>query len=136
MRRLLLCTLALWTAGCLNQVASLVGLEDGGAGHADSGPGAQDSGVEDAGSVVDAGSGAVDGGVGCGLDDAGICTDDSQCPDGYYCDFTLAACPVSEGDPSQSTEVYTVIPGSCLLACPDTGSETMPGALCYVAEDC
>lgn len=90
-------------AGCLNQVAPLTGLADGG----------------DAGSICDWRS----------VGDAGLCTNDSQCPDNYYCDFTVTACP-NDG-------LSTVNAGSCLPACPVTSDPPdRYGVACQVGEDC
>jgi outer membrane protein assembly factor BamB len=100
----LLGCVALFGAGCPNRMAQLVG--DGG----------------------------LDGSVGCGLrnGDAGICTNDSQCPDNSYCDFTVTQCPQG-GDPS----ISTINPGSCLPACPYTSvPDISPGAPCHINEDC
>ncbi len=76
-----------------------------------------------------------DAGIACDwrdAGDAGICTDDSQCPDNYYCDYTVTACP---------NGLSTMNPGSCLPACPITASlpeiqgTNTQGAPCYVGED-
>jgi hypothetical protein len=95
-------SLTLNLSGCLKPLAALVG--DGGGG------GAPDSGTE--------------------LVDAGLCADDSQCGNGYYCDFTLTSCPWDGGslvDPRFSV----VNVGSCLQDCSGACPTT-----CHVGEDC
>ncbi len=58
--------------------------------------------------------------------DAGLCTDDSQCRQGTYCDFTVTACPFDGGLIS-----FAVInPGTCL---PAAGA---PGGHCHSGDDC
>jgi hypothetical protein len=98
--------LPLVAAGCLKQVAPLIG--DGG-----------------------------DSGVACDTRDAGLCTDDSQCPDSYYCDYTVTECPLDAGPPDgSSTQISTVNAGSCLPNCTPSAWPSLHGAPCRVAEDC
>jgi len=106
-----LACLALIGTGCLNRVASLTGLADGG----------------DAGSSCD----WRDAG------DAGICTDDSQCPDNYYCDFTATECPADAGTP-MAAHLAVINAGSCLPACPVRSCNIVSGpcGACNVGEDC
>src|SRR5271165_3179730 len=106
-----LACLALVATGCLHQVAPLTDLADGG-GNGSTGGDAGDGG--DAG-LGGGGVGDVDGGdagSACAWRDAGeagLCSDDSQCPNGFYCDFTVTAC--------QNDGFSTVNSGRCLLAC-------------------
>jgi hypothetical protein len=123
--------LALTGTGCLNgQAAHLTGR---------TGPGVTDGGpvIDDGGPSSDGGGPGDAGGVGCGLGngDAGICTDQSQCPAHYYCDFTMTACPGDTGG-VEPNQIFTVNLGTCLPACPDTATTWQTGAACHVGEDC
>jgi hypothetical protein len=121
--------LTLAATGCLHQTATLIGLADGGDGGSVAGDGGD-------GGPADSGEGGPDGGDAgstCNwrdAGDAGLCTDDSQCPDsGFYCDFTVTDCP-ADG-------FSTVNQGRCLPACPATAMYSgTPGASCEVNEDC
>jgi hypothetical protein len=127
--------------GCLRQVTPLIGISAVG-GSPDAG---DDGDAGDGGDAGDAGTKISDGGDGGAMasdggdagnvacpwrdaGDAGSCTDDSQCPTGFYCDFTVTVCP--DG-------FSTVNPGVCLLACSVTAAIAgSPGASCEVNEDC
>ncbi len=61
--------------------------------------------------------------------DAGVCTDDSQCPSGYYCDFTIAYCPNDGGD---NAWIGTIIQGPCLPDLHDTSGQIA----CHTGDDC
>src|SRR5208283_2905140 len=59
---------------------------------------------------------------------AGLCTQDSECPANYYCDFTVAHCTTDAGF---MPWFGTVIPGPCLPMCA-YGLNTP----CHSGEDC
>jgi hypothetical protein len=106
-----LACLAPATAGCLHQVAPLLG--DGG-----------------------------DAGIACdwrSAGDAGLCTSDSQCPTGYYCDFSESECSAS-WDGGASPLINVVDPGLCLPVCAGApcanGDWSGDCGPCNVGEDC
>ena len=104
-----LAVLAVAGAGCLNQVAQLVdGGNDGGA-----------CGWRDA-------------------SDAGICSNDSQCPGGSYCDFTVTEC-LSSWDGGTTPLISLINPGSCFPVCagaPCMGDFDSNCGPCNIGEDC
>ena len=59
--------------------------------------------------------------------DAGLCSDDSQCGSGFYCNFTVTDCPFDAGN----VPFATVNNGSCLPA----GGLSSTGA-CQTGDDC
>jgi len=75
-------------------------------------------------SVAQSDGGGSDGG------DAGICTDDSQCASGFYCDLSLTQCPW-DGGLNDALSILNA--GSCLVDCSKFSS--CP-AVCQVGEDC
>jgi hypothetical protein len=67
--------------------------------------------------------------------DAGVCTDDSECGAGFYCDSTVTECPWDGGSYSPQS---VITPGSCLLRCnasPGICTAATCGP-CHVGEDC
>jgi hypothetical protein len=86
---------------CLHPVAALVGVPDGG-----------DGGQED-------------------QVDAGLCTDDSQCPGSDYCDFTVTLCPYDGGPVFFGIlNAGTCLPNINQASC-HTGDECAEAAQCF-----
>jgi len=127
-------------AGKAGAILSIVGLVTGCMNAAPDRSDASD--VVDAGNhpTVDAGSdagaladGGTDAGPGVcdwrGEPDAGVCTENSECPGGYYCDFFVSHCL---SDAGTEPWIGSLVPGSCLQNC-EVNNFMTP---CSSGEDC